>query len=168
MAHTSEAAPASRTTSLVTALRVTAALTVVVLAWQFVTAGALVRPSGASPALDLHQTGAIVLHVVSGLTMIAAALLWRAGAALWPTIVAALVFVLSFVQAYLVLPRRGRPPGLTAPMRLTDQRRFALMTPVSNPARCSPPWKRACSTLRQRSMTTVRPAATPRSASAAS
>ena len=101
MAHTSEAGPASRTTSLVTALRVTATLTVVVLAWQFVTAGSLVKPSGASPALDLHQAGAIVLHVVSGLTMIAAALLWRAGAALWPTVVSALVFVLSFVQAYL-------------------------------------------------------------------
>src|SRR3954452_8562473 len=101
MAHTSEAAPASRTTSLVTALRVTAALTVVVLAWQFVTAGRLVRPSGAGPALDLHSAGAIALHVVPGLSMIAAAMVWRAGAALWPTVVAALVFVLSFVQACL-------------------------------------------------------------------
>jgi hypothetical protein len=42
-----------------------------------------------------------VLHVVSGLTMIAAVLVWRGGAALWPAVVAALVFVLSFVQASL-------------------------------------------------------------------
>ena len=32
-------------------------------------------------------------------------------------------------------------------------------TPVSKPARCSPPWKRACSILRQRFITTRRPAA---------
>ena len=86
--------------STVTALRVLAVLTVVVLAWQFVTAGSLVGPGGAEGAEDLHATGAIVLHVVSGLTMIAAALVWRAGAALWPAVVAAVVFVLSFVQAY--------------------------------------------------------------------
>lgn len=99
MTHTatrrSTAAPA------VTALRVLAVLTAVVLAWQFVTAGSLVGPGEAEGAEALHATGAIVLHVVSGLTMIAAALVWRAGAALWPVIVAALVFVLSFVQAYL-------------------------------------------------------------------
>ena len=86
--------------STVTALRVLAVLTVVVLAWQFVTAGSLVGPGGAEGAEDLHAFGAIVLHVVSGLTMIAAALVWRAGAALWPAVVAAVVFVLSFVQAY--------------------------------------------------------------------
>lgn len=99
MTHTatrrSTAAPA------VTALRVLAVLTAVVLAWQFVTAGSLVGPGEAEGAEALHATGAIVLHVVSGLTTIAAALVWRAGAALWPVIVAALVFVLSFVQAYL-------------------------------------------------------------------
>src|SRR5690606_5628000 len=36
-----------------------------------------------------------------------------------------------------------------------------LITPVSKPARCRPPWKRACSILMQRSMTTSRPAASP-------
>ncbi|GAA4774594.1 hypothetical protein GCM10023200_03850 [Actinomycetospora chlora] len=97
MSHTATtrtAAPA------LTALRVLAVLTVVVLAWQFVTAGSLVGPAGSEDAEDLHATGAIVLHVVSGLAMIAAALVWRGGAALWPVVVAALVFVLSFVQAY--------------------------------------------------------------------
>ncbi|GAA4907748.1 hypothetical protein EV188_107172 [Actinomycetospora succinea] len=86
--------------STVTALRVLAVLTVVVLAWQFVTAGSIVGPGEAEGAESLHATGAIVLHVVSGLTMIVAALVWRAGAPLWPAVVAAVVFVLSFVQAY--------------------------------------------------------------------
>ncbi|GAA4881946.1 hypothetical protein [Actinomycetospora straminea] len=86
--------------AVLTALRVLAVLTVVVLAWQFLTAGSLVGPGGAEGAEALHATGAIVLHVVSGLTMIAAALVRRGGAASRPMIVAALVFVLSFVQAY--------------------------------------------------------------------
>lgn len=97
MSHTATgrraAAPA-----VVTALRVLSVLTVVAIVWQFVTAGSLVEGSQAAEA---HGTGAIVLHVVSGLTMVAAALVWRAGAALWPMVVAALVFVLSFLQAYL-------------------------------------------------------------------
>ena len=33
----------------------------------------------------------------------------------------------------------------------------AVITPVSKPRRCRPPWKRACSILMQRSITTVRP-----------
>ena len=40
-------------------------------------------------------------------------------------------------------------------------RRRELITPVSKPARCRPPWNRACSILRQRSMTTLSPAASP-------
>ncbi|WP_433784028.1 hypothetical protein ACQPX6_28060 [Actinomycetospora sp. CA-101289] len=101
MSHTATgrrtAAPA-----VVTALRVLSVLTVVAIVWQFVTAGSLVAggPGGES-AEGLHAAGAIVLHVVSGLSMVAAALVWRGGAALWPLIVAALVFVLSFLQAYL-------------------------------------------------------------------
>lgn len=101
MSHTAPgqatAAPAVRT-----ALRVTASLTVLSLLWQFVTAGGFVgRPGGGGTAEGLHATGAIVLHVVSGLTTVAAAVLWRAGAALWPTVLAAVVFVLTFVQAYV-------------------------------------------------------------------
>ncbi|MHC1562968.1 hypothetical protein ACR9E3_28750 [Actinomycetospora sp. C-140] len=98
MTHTATARPTSA--PAVTALRVLSVLTVVVLLWQFVTAGSLLGPQGSEAAEGLHATGAIVLHVVSGLAMIAAALVWRGGAALWPTVVAALVFVLSFVQAY--------------------------------------------------------------------
>ncbi|MEJ2888559.1 hypothetical protein [Actinomycetospora aeridis] len=100
MSHTATARPAAAP-ALVTTLRVTAVLTVLVLLFQFLTAGGFVGQPGGEGAEELHATGAIVLHVVSGLTMIAAALLWRAGAALWPTVVAAVVFVLTFVQAYV-------------------------------------------------------------------
>ncbi|MDD7938022.1 hypothetical protein PHK61_06270 [Actinomycetospora lutea] len=100
MSHTASrragAAPA-----VLTALRVTATLTVVVLLWQFVTAGGFVAQPGGDAAEAAHATGAIVLHVVAGLTMLAAAVLWRAGAALWPTVLAAVVFALTFVQAYV-------------------------------------------------------------------
>ena len=100
MSHTAKrrtsAAPA-----VLTALRVTASLTVLALLFQFVTAGGFVGRPGGEAAEGAHATGAIVLHVVSGLTVLVAAVLWRAGAALWPTVLAAVVFVLTFVQAYV-------------------------------------------------------------------
>jgi hypothetical protein len=81
-----------------TALRVLSVLTVLSLAWQFVTAGQLLPDGG--PA-GLHAGGAVALHVLSGLTAGAAVLAWRRGAPLWPAVVVGLVFVLSFVQAAL-------------------------------------------------------------------
>jgi hypothetical protein len=100
MTHTAAGRRTAVPAALV-ALRVLALLTVAVLLWQFVTAGGFVGTPGAEGAVELHATGAVVLHVVSGLTTVAAAVLWRAGAAAWPVAVAALVFVLSFVQAYV-------------------------------------------------------------------
>jgi hypothetical protein len=82
------------------ALRLAAAATVLVLAWQFVTAGELLGSQGASD--DLHAVGAIALHVVSLLA--AAAALWvrqRTAGPLWPSVVAVAVFAASFVQAAL-------------------------------------------------------------------
>lgn len=80
------------------ALPVSAALTVVVLAVQFVTAGPLVSPAGGN--LSLHQASAIVLHVVSGLTALAAVLHQRAtDGPWWPSALAAVVFAATFVQA---------------------------------------------------------------------
>ncbi|MCO7218659.1 hypothetical protein [Klenkia sp. PcliD-1-E] len=81
------------------ALRVAAAATVVVLAWQFVTAGELIGPGGSD---DLHAAGAIALHVVS--LAAAAAALWlrqRTSGPLWPSVVAVAVFAAGFVQAAL-------------------------------------------------------------------
>ena len=99
MTHTTETASATRTTDpILTAVRVLAALTVVNLLWQFVTAGELFPRGGPE---ELHSAGAIVLHVLSGLTAIAGLAYWRLrGAPLWPGVLAAVVFVLSFVQAY--------------------------------------------------------------------
>lgn len=80
------------------ALQISAILAVLSLAWQFVTAGQLF-PMGGSD--ELHAGGAIVLHVLTGVVAIAAALHWRrTSGPVWPTVLAAAVFVLSFVQAY--------------------------------------------------------------------
>ncbi|WP_433025659.1 hypothetical protein [Actinomycetospora sp. CA-053990] len=81
------------------AVQVTAVLAVVVLAWQFVTAGELLPRGG---PVELHAAGAIALHVVLGLLAIAAILLGRAARGpWWPAVLAVLVFLLSFVQAYV-------------------------------------------------------------------
>jgi hypothetical protein len=79
-------------------VQVAAVLSVVVLAWQFVTAGALLPRGG---PLGAHAAGAIVLHVALGLLTIAA-VLWARSARgpWWPAVVSAVVFVLSFLQAY--------------------------------------------------------------------
>jgi hypothetical protein len=104
MAHTTDTVPARRTSDpILTTFRVFAALTVVSLLWQFVTAGELVtRGSTLAESFEgLHAAGAIVLHVLSGVAMIAGFALWRLrGAALWPAVTALVVFVLTFVQAY--------------------------------------------------------------------
>jgi predicted small integral membrane protein len=102
MAHSTGAMPVVRTSDpVLTTLRVLAVLTVVNLLVQFLTAGELVTRGGDEGALPIHSTGAIVLHVLSGLAAIAALAYWRLrGAPLWPGIVAAVVFVLTFVQAY--------------------------------------------------------------------
>jgi uncharacterized membrane protein len=99
MTHSTGTMPAVRTSDpLLTAVRVLAVLTVVNLAYQFVTAGQLFPRGGPE---ELHSAGAVVLHVLSGLTAIAALAYWRLrGAPLWPGVLAAVVFVLTFVQAY--------------------------------------------------------------------
>jgi hypothetical protein len=80
------------------AVRITAVLSVAVLACQFVTAGQLFPRGG---PLALHGGGAIVLHVVTGLLAISAILWARAARGpWWPAVVAVLVFVLSFFQAW--------------------------------------------------------------------
>ena len=81
------------------AFQVLAGLTVLSIVYQGVTAGQLISMNEA--ALAQHAVGAIVLHVLSGLSMIAAALVWRAtrGSVL-PLALAAVVFVVSFAQAW--------------------------------------------------------------------
>ena len=73
-------------------------LSVLNLVCQYVTAGQLFPRGG---PLGLHATGAIVLHVVTGLLTVAALLHPRVDRGpWWPAAVAAVVFVVSFVQAY--------------------------------------------------------------------
>jgi hypothetical protein len=81
-------------------LQVPAVLSVLALVFQFVTAGQILSDNQAATAL--HGTGAIAVHVVFGLTMVAAAVHWRLHhMPWWPTVLAAVMFVLSFVQAKL-------------------------------------------------------------------
>ena len=88
---------ASNATTLLRALRVVAVLAVVNLAWQFATAGQLFPRGG---PVELHEAGALALHVLTGLTAVVAVLHWRATRGpWWPMVLAAVVFVLSFVQA---------------------------------------------------------------------
>ena len=80
------------------ALRVLALLTVLTVLFQGATAGEILMRSHQAKAL--HETGAVVLHVIAGLTMIAAAVLWRLSrGTVLTTLVAAVVFAASFVQA---------------------------------------------------------------------
>jgi hypothetical protein len=107
MTHSTQAASTidhgSRTTGgavgLLRAVQVTAVLAVLNLILQYVTAGQILPRGG--PAIGTHATGAIVLHVVTGVLALAAILYARAQRGpWWPPVVAVLVFVCSFVQAY--------------------------------------------------------------------
>jgi hypothetical protein len=75
-----------------------AALSVLVLLWQFITAGRLVT---LGEALGGHQAGAIGLHVATGILLLGAALYGRTTRVWWPAALAAVTFLLTFLQAYL-------------------------------------------------------------------
>lgn len=93
---------ASRTVpaGLLVALRVTAVLAVAIIVVQGVTAGEILARS--DTAEMLHSLGAYGVHVFTGLTMIAAVLVVRmSGARQWPAVLAALVFVVTFLQSAL-------------------------------------------------------------------
>jgi hypothetical protein len=93
------ARPTGSAVALLRAVQVTAVLSLLTLVCQYVTAGQILPRGG--PLVGLHATGAIVLHVVTGLLTVAAVLFGRAhGGPWWPAVLAAVVFVLSFVQAY--------------------------------------------------------------------
>lgn len=79
-------------------LRAFSLLSVLNILFQGVTAGRILMDSG--DALVFHQAGAIALHVLAGLAMIAAGQYWRSTrGAIWPLIVTTSVFIASFVQA---------------------------------------------------------------------
>ena len=75
-----------------------AVLSVLVLFWQFLSAGRIVV---GEDALGGHGAGAIALHVTTALLRGAAVLHGRRTRLWWPAALAAAVFVLTFVQAWL-------------------------------------------------------------------
>lgn len=97
MSHTRDAAVAAPA-STVRPVRSAAALSALVLLWQFVTAGQML--SGAK-VLSAHGAGAIALHVATGLLTLATVLYGRRTQTWWPAALAATTFVLTFVQAAL-------------------------------------------------------------------
>jgi hypothetical protein len=75
-----------------------AVLSVLVLFWQFLSAGRIIV---GEDALGGHGAGAIALHVTTGLLLAATVLHARRTRVWWPVGLAAAVFVLTFVQAAL-------------------------------------------------------------------
>ena len=84
--------------STLRAVQVTAALALLVLLWQFVTAGRIMVGEDATGG---HGAGAIALHVTTGLLLVATVLHGRRTRTWWPAALAGVVFVLTFVQAAL-------------------------------------------------------------------
>ena len=96
--HTT-AGPA-RTVRLANALRVAALLAVLAILWQGATAGGILMRTPTS--LDLHEAGAVAVHVLTGVAALVAFLFRRAArTSLVFPVVGAVVFVASFVQAAL-------------------------------------------------------------------
>jgi len=79
------------------ALQAAAALSLLAVGWQFVTAGQLV---GTGQGLDLHGAGAVALHVTTGLAALAAALDLRGGGRPRVAALAVVLFGLTFLQAW--------------------------------------------------------------------
>lgn len=83
---------------MVTVVRACTGLTLLVILYMGATAGEIFTV--AQPWLMLHGAGAIVLHVLTGVTVVAVFLVQRAsGGSLTPVIVAAAIFVATFLQA---------------------------------------------------------------------
>lgn len=94
---TSTTTPVSTGSGLLRAFQVFAALSVLSVLVQFITAGQLFPDGGPE---ELHAGGAIVLHVLSGLAAIAAFLLWRRDELSRGSMALAVVtFAYSFLQA---------------------------------------------------------------------
>ena len=75
-----------------------AVLSVLVLFWQFLSAGRILVGEDATGG---HGAGAIALHVATGLLLAATVLHGRRTRVWWPAALAAAVFLLTFVQAWL-------------------------------------------------------------------
>lgn len=83
------------------ALRVASALAVADLLWQFFSAGLILAGGHQHDSwVDPHGIGAIFLHIITGVMALAAAGYWYVTRGRrWPAVTAAVVFLLTFVQA---------------------------------------------------------------------
>jgi len=79
--HRTEYVDSSRGRGPVTALRALSALAVLAVLWQGATAGGILMRSRES--LELHEAGALAVHLLTGLVAIAAFALWRELRARW-------------------------------------------------------------------------------------
>lgn len=96
-AATGTAAPGAGST-VQRALRVVATLSAASIVGQGVSAGLILSRAAAGDAL--HFGGAVVVHVLTGLTALLVYLAVRRGRGpWWPVVLAAVVFVVGFVQA---------------------------------------------------------------------
>ncbi|MGY1820687.1 hypothetical protein [Geodermatophilus sp. SYSU D00079] len=85
-------------TSTLRPVQAAAVLSVLVLLWQFFSAG---RMMAGTDALDGHGAGAIALHVSTGLLLAATALHGRRTTQWWPAVLTGVTFLLTFLQAWL-------------------------------------------------------------------
>ena len=98
MTRTHAAPTEQRTAGSSRAVQAAAVLSVLVLLWQFASAGRLLSQDG---GMDAHGAGAIALHVVGALLVVATLLHARAGGERWPVVLSVAVLVAGFVQAAL-------------------------------------------------------------------
>jgi hypothetical protein len=84
--------------STIRPVQAAAALSLLVLFWQFVSAGRIMAGEDATGG---HGAGAIALHASTGLLLLGTALHGRRTRVWWPAAVAAGVFALTFAQAWL-------------------------------------------------------------------
>ncbi|HEY0816594.1 MAG TPA: hypothetical protein VGE11_25220 [Pseudonocardia sp.] len=100
MTHSSAGGTATSTAAagLTRALSVVATLSVLMIVLQGVTAGQILSRNRGAEAL--HFSGAIVVHVLTGLTAVVAILVARRDRdARWPAGLAVVVFIVGFIQA---------------------------------------------------------------------
>jgi len=97
MTHT-RVNPVAAPPATVRPVQAAAVLSLLVLFWQFLSAGRIMVGEDATGG---HGAGAIALHVATGLLLAATVLHARRTRVWWPAGLAAAVFVLTFVQAAL-------------------------------------------------------------------
>jgi hypothetical protein len=84
--------------STIRLLQAGTALSLLVVLSQFVTAGLMMSRIAAR---DAHAVGTIALHVTTGLVVVATVLYARRSGVRWPAALAGVVFLLTFVQAFM-------------------------------------------------------------------